>query len=90
MSKALIIYGSTTGKTEFTAETLESALSDKGYDVTLTNISDANINLLDEKYDPYLIGSSTWGDEKVAFQENFESFYEDMNGSLKYDFQKKP
>lgn len=82
MSTALIIYGSTTGNTEFTAETIESVLSDKGYEVTLTNVTTAEVAMLNQPYDLYLLGASTWGDEEVEFQEDFEPFYDDMNGPL--------
>ncbi len=82
MSTALIIFGSTTGNTEFTAETIQAGLSDKGYDVTLTNVSDAEVSVLNEKYDLYLLGSSTWGDDEIEFQEDFEPFYENMNSDL--------
>ncbi|WDP92748.1 MAG: flavodoxin [Desulfobacter sp.] len=82
MSKALIIYGSTTGNTEFTAETIESVLSDKGYEVTLTNVTDAEAGLLNDPYDLYLLGASTWGDAEIEFQEDFEPFYDSMNNAI--------
>ncbi len=85
MSNALIIFGSTTGNTENTAEIIEATLSDKGYDVTLTNVTDAEVNVLNEKYDLYLLGSSTWGDDEIEFQEDFEPFYENMNSDLNLD-----
>lgn len=85
MSNALIIYGSSTGNTEFTAESIESALSDEGYDITLSNVADVDVNVLNEKYDLYILGSSTWGDEEIEFQEDFEPFYYEMNSSLSLD-----
>lgn len=83
MSTALIIYGSTTGNTEFTAETIESYLADKGaYEVTVKNVSDTSVSELDDAYDLYLLGCSTWGEDEIELQEDFESFYEDLNGDL--------
>ncbi len=81
MNKALIIYGSSTGNTEFTAETIESALSEKGYDVTLADVSKTDVDMLKEKYDLYLLGSSTWGEDEIEFQEDFQPFYEEMASS---------
>ena len=78
MSKALIIYGSSTGNTEFTAETIAAVLSDSGYDVTVRNAADTGISVLDGKYDRYFLGCSTWGEDEIELQEDFESFFDDM------------
>ncbi len=85
MSTVLIIYGSTTGNTEFTAETIETGLTDTGYDVTVMNVTDADVTVLNESYDLYLMGSSTWGDEEIEFQEDFQPFFDSMNNDLAFD-----
>jgi flavodoxin short chain len=82
MKKALIVYGSSTGNTEFVAETIESFLSEDGYEVTLTDVSNTDIDIFDNSYDIYLLGCSTWGEDEIELQEDFEPFYEDMTGSL--------
>lgn len=85
MSSALIIYGSTTGNTEFTAETIEEYLSNNAYDVTMMNVSDTTVQVFNDAYDLYLLGCSTWGEDEIELQEDFEPFYENMNGSLSLD-----
>lgn len=88
MKKALIIYGSTTGNTEFTAETVEETLAGAGYEVNTLNVSDTGISSLEEDYDLYLLGCSTWGTDEIELQEDFEPFFEDMNGGLNLDGKK--
>jgi len=82
MSTALIIYGSTTGNTESAAETIEEYLSENGYDVTMIDVSETTVKVFEEKYDLFLLGCSTWGDEEIELQEDFESFYDDMKNGL--------
>ena len=79
MKTALIVYGSSTGNTEFTAETIESHLSHNAYEVTLLDVKDADVSELKNAYDLYLLGCSTWGEEEIELQEDFEPFYNDMN-----------
>ena len=85
MNTALIIYGSSTGNTEFAAETIESYLSDHQYQVTLMDASEADVGELKKSYDLYLLGCSTWGEDEIELQEDFESFYEDMAAPLSLD-----
>lgn len=82
MSTALIIYGSTTGNTESVADTIEADLVKASYTVKKFNVSDVEVDLLDEPYDLYLLGSSTWGDDEIELQEDFEPFYENMTPNV--------
>jgi len=82
MSTALIIFGSTTGNTESVADTIEADLSGADYTVKKINVSDVDVEILNETFDLYLLGSSTWGDDEIEFQEDFVPFYENMNGDL--------
>jgi flavodoxin short chain len=88
MSTALIVYGSTTGNTEFTAETIEGSLSDSGYDVTTINVSNTDPSVLKDPYDLYLLGSSTWGDDEIEFQEDFAPFFDDMTPEISLEGKK--
>ncbi|WP_321492006.1 flavodoxin [uncultured Desulfobacter sp.] len=83
MSTALIIFGSTTGNTESVAETIKRDLSKADYTVKIINVADVDVDILNEAFDLYLLGSSTWGDDEIEFQEDFVSFYENMNGDIK-------
>jgi flavodoxin short chain len=82
MSNALIIYGSTTGNTESVADIISTDLSKADYTINKINVSDVDVDVLNEAFDLYLLGSSTWGDDEIEFQEDFAPFYENMNGDL--------
>ncbi len=82
MSTALIIYGSTTGNTESAAETIQGHLEGKGFTVTLKDVAQSSVDDLKTDYDVCLLGSSTWGDDEIEFQEDFEGFYEAMDMDL--------
>ena len=86
MTNSIIIYGSTTGNTEDTANIIEQTLKNKGVDVTTMDVSDADISALDKDYDLYLFGCSTWGDDEIELQEDFVPFYEAMGN---YQFANK-
>jgi len=78
MARALIIFGSTTGNTESTAERIGGILNAKGLEVTVQNVSDVNPG--DEAdYDLVLYGCSTWGDDEVELQDDFIDYYESMD-----------
>ena len=85
MSKALIVYGSTTGNTEMVAKQIGDILLNKGHDVTVKDVAESKVDELGNGYDITILGSSTWGEDEIEFQEDFEPFYEEMNqkGDLK-------
>ena len=78
MTTALIIYGSTTGNTEAAAETIGSALRDRGVETKTLNVTDAGPGEIAGGHDLILLGCSTWGDEEIEFQDDFIPFYESM------------
>ncbi len=71
MSSALIIYGSTTGNTEYVAGVLERVLSEAGSSVKKLNAADAAPEGLCDGYDLVLFGCSTWGDDSIEVQDDF-------------------
>lgn len=79
MSKVLIVYGSTTGNTEYVAEVVGGILGKSGHDVVVKNVTDTKVSELGEGCDLTLLGVSTWGDEEIEFQEDFDPFYQDMD-----------
>lgn len=80
MSKAIIVYGSTTGNTESTAEMIEKELSKNGIDTLVKDVSDTNTSELKD-YDLVLFGCSTWGEDEIELQDDFQPFYEEINSS---------
>ena len=76
MGNVLIIYGSTTGNTEDVATTIKESLEGASHNVTLHNVTDTSVSALEEGFDLYLLGSSTWGADEIEFQEDFDDFYQ--------------
>lgn len=77
MANALIIFGSTTGNTETTAERIGNILSDSNFKVTIQEVSETSLG--DEAgYDFVLYGCSTWGEEEIELQDDFIDYYEAM------------
>lgn len=79
MAKALIIYGSTTGNTEIAAVRIGEILQQSGIEVTVKNVIDTEVKEVGDGYDITLLGVSTWGDDSIEFQEDFEPFYERLD-----------
>lgn len=78
MSKALIVYGSTTGNTEYAAGVIEKTLADGGYQVELMNAADIDVKDMEGDYELVLLGSSTWDDGESAIQEDMLPIYENL------------
>jgi flavodoxin short chain len=77
MANILIIYGSTTGNTEFVAEKISEKLEDAGHDVDMENAMDVIVDNEDiTKYDTYVWGSSTWNDGEL--QDDFVELHMQM------------
>lgn len=81
MPSALVIYGSTTGNTEMVATRIREVLSGKGVSVVVQNVTDASVSELGNSYDITLLGASTWGDDKIEFQKDFEPFFQELDSA---------
>lgn len=79
MSKAIIIFGSTTGNTESTAGMIEDVLREKGLETVVKDVVNTRVEELNNDYDLVLLGSSTWGEDEIVLQDDFNEFYEDMD-----------
>lgn len=75
MTKAIVIYGSTTGNTETLSEGVAKGLKKGGVQVTIKNVIDADVNELAD-YDLIVLGCSTWYDGEL--QDDFLNFHEEM------------
>lgn len=78
MATALIIYGSTTGNTENVANRIAEVMGEKDIEVTVKDVTQAQIAELGNGFDLTLLGASTWGEDEIEFQEDFEPFFEKM------------
>lgn len=79
MSSALIVYGSTTGNTEYVADVAERILSETGALVKKMDASDAEPDGLCDGYDLVLFGCSTWGDDSIELQDDFIPLFESFD-----------
>lgn len=79
MKRVLVIYGSTTGNTEFVARRIGEKITNEGVAVELKDVINAQVSDLFSDYELIILGCSTWGEEEIGFQEDFESFYFGLN-----------
>lgn len=77
MTKAIVIYGSTTGNTELLANYIADGMRSEDLYVKIKNATDSDVLDLYE-YDIILLGSSTWGDGEL--QDDFIDFYDELEG----------
>ena len=77
MASVLIVFGSTTGNTETAADILTSHLQSAGHAVSSKNVTDVE---KDDFTSPDLVffGCSTWGDEEIELQDDFDEFFTGM------------
>lgn len=77
MAKGILIYGSTMGNTETLSEGVVGGLKKGGVEVTVKNVTEANVNEL-TNYDLIVFGCSTWGEGEL--QDDFIDFHDKMEG----------
>ena len=78
MKSVLIVYGSTTGSTEYAAGVIERLLAAKGLDVKNVDVGHVKADGLCDGYDLVLFGCSTWGMDTVELQEDFISLFDEF------------
>jgi len=79
MEKALVIFGSTTGNTEAVADYVAKALEGEGMQVQVQDAADVSPAGWAEGYDLVLLGCSTWGDDEIELQEDFQPLYDELD-----------
>ena len=79
MASALIVYGSTTGNTEYVAGVAERTLSEGGTSVRVVDAAGVDATGLCEGYDLVLFGCSTWGEETIELQDDFIPLFENFD-----------
>lgn len=80
MSKAAVIYWSGTGNTEAMANAIQKGMKEKGIEVTLCNVAQAdNINLND--YEFLAFGCPSMGSE-VLEESEFEPYFSSIENTL--------
>ena len=76
MSKVLIVYGSTTGNTEWVAGKLNEQIKSAGHEVVVAKAGDVAPSGLCSGKDLVLFGCSTWGQDEIELQEDFVPLFE--------------
>ena len=79
MASALIVYGSTTGNTEYVAGVAERLLSQDGNQVRKLDAADADPQGLCEGMDLVLFGCSTWGEDSIELQDDFIPLFDEFD-----------
>ncbi|MEF2232134.1 MAG: flavodoxin [Pseudodesulfovibrio sp.] len=79
MSKALIVFGSTTGNTESVSDEIAKVLERNGHTVEVRNAAGLEVGNMADGFDAVLLGSSTWGDEDIELQDDFVPVYENLD-----------
>ncbi len=79
MSKALIVFGSTTGNTEGVSDDIAKVLEGGGHDVDVKSAADVDVEGMADGYDVVLLGCSTWGDDEIELQDDFIPVFDDMD-----------
>lgn len=81
MKSALIIFGSTTGNTEEMADIIKAAMDGAGIETEVKNVTDATVTDLTADHDVLLIGCPAYGDDTIELQEDFQEFYDQLDGT---------
>lgn len=81
MASILIVYGSTTGNTAYTAEVLDRVVAGAGNSVKVLDAAQASADGLGEGYDAVLFGCSTWGDEEIEMQDDFIPLFDSLESA---------
>jgi flavodoxin short chain len=76
MSNVLIVYGSTTGNTEWVAGKLNEQIKAAGHDVQLAKAGSIAPSGLCSGKDLVLFGCSTWGQDEIELQDDFIPLFE--------------
>ncbi|MDR1657007.1 MAG: flavodoxin [Deltaproteobacteria bacterium] len=76
MSNVLIVYGSTTGNTEWVATKLTAQIKAAGHDVQVAKAGGISPDGLCSGKDLVLFGCSTWGQDEIELQDDFIPLFE--------------
>jgi len=79
MANVLIVYGSTTGNTEWVAGEVKNQLKDAGHEVEVISAGSAKADGLCGGRDMVLFGCSTWGQDEIELQEDFIPLFENFD-----------
>ncbi len=76
MKKILIIFGSTTGNTEYMANMIGEVFLDADILTEVKNAADTSIERLGEEEDVLILGCPAYGHDSIEMQEDFDELFE--------------
>ncbi|MDR1606967.1 MAG: flavodoxin [Deltaproteobacteria bacterium] len=79
MANVLIVYGSTTGNTEWVANQLSAQFKEAGHSVDASNVTKVTADGLCSGRDLVLFGCSTWGQDEIELQEDFIPLFQSFD-----------
>lgn len=80
MNKVAIIFGTTTGNTERTAEIIKGRLEITAKEIEVKNVTEVSVNELTADHDLVLLGCAVYGFDSIELQDDFQEFYKKING----------
>lgn len=79
MASILIVFGSTTGNTEYMAGEIAKTLKESGAEVKVLNASGVRPDSLCDGYDMIFFGCSTWGMDSIELQDDFIPLFDSFD-----------
>jgi len=79
MANVLIVYGSTTGNTQWVAEEIKKEFEGAGHAVEVKSADGVKADGLCGGKDMVLFGCSTWGQDEIELQEDFIPLFENFD-----------
>ncbi|UQZ91179.1 flavodoxin [Deltaproteobacteria bacterium Smac51] len=76
MADVLMVYGSTTGNTEWVAEEIAKQMKGAGHTVAVKGAGSVTADGLCQGHDLVVFGCSTWGQDEIELQEDFVPLFE--------------
>lgn len=79
MANVLIVYGSTTGNTQWVADEVKKVMEGAGHSVESKSADKVKADGLCSGKDMVLFGCSTWGQDEIELQDDFIPLFENFD-----------
>ncbi len=79
MKKVIIVYGSTTGNTEYMADLIKKSFITAGFAAASVNASDFDPGEFQNDLSAVIFGCPAYGHDSIELQEDFDEFFEEID-----------